>query len=187
MATTADRFGDSDAGPKPRRKWWKIALVAVPAIVAVGSAIGYLSNSGFANDWYAPLEKPSFQPPALAFPVVWTTLYTFMGIAVALLLAAPRSRQRSLALTLFFAQLALNFAWSPVFFGAGYIDWAFLIILSMDVLVTAAVIASWNMNRVAGLLLVPYLAWLCLATALNRETGRLNPGADRAPLGITGE
>jgi len=186
MATTADRFQTLSHESKPRRKWWKIALVAVPAIVAVGSAIGYLSNSGFSNNWYAPLNKPSFQPPAWAFPVAWTTLYTFMGIAVALILAAPPSRQRSLALTLFFAQLALNFAWSPTFFGAGRIDWAFLLIMAMNVMVTAAIIASWNVNRVAGLLLVPYLAWLCLATTLNHETGRLNPGADRASLGITG-
>jgi tryptophan-rich sensory protein len=187
MATTADRFGLDNAEPKPRRNWWKIALVAVPAIVAVGSAIGYLSNSGFSNDWYAPLDKPSFQPPAWAFPVVWTTLYSFMGVAAALILAGQPSRQRTLAVTLFAAQLALNFAWSPVFFGAGYIDWAFLIILALNVLVTATIIAAWRLNRVAALLLVPYLLWLCLATALNHETGRLNPGADRAPLGITGE
>ena len=186
MATTADRFGGPEPHTRPRRKWWKIALVAVPAIVLAGSAIGYLSNSGFSNNWYAPLEKPSFQPPSWAFPVAWTTLYTFMGISVALILAAPPTRQRKLALALFFAQLALNFSWSPVFFGAGLIDWGFLLIMAMNVLVTATIVACWRLNRVAALLLVPYLAWLCLATALNSETGRLNPGADRAPLGITG-
>lgn len=183
MATTADRLEGSV--PRPRRPWWEIALFTVPAIVVAGSAIGYLANSGFSNGWYVPLKKPSFQPPAIAFPIVWTTLYAFMGVGAALILAEP-SRQRSLALGLFAVQLALNFAWSPVFFGAGYIDWAFLIILSLDVLVTAAIIAFWPLNRVAALLLVPYLAWLCLATVLNHETGRLNPGADRAPLGLTG-
>jgi tryptophan-rich sensory protein len=186
MATTADGFQSEAEQAEPRRKWWKIALVAVPAIVAVGSAIGYLSNSGFSNDWYAPLEKPAFQPPSWAFPVAWTTLYTFMGIVVALILTAPPWRQRTQALTLFFAQLTLNFSWSPVFFGAGLIDWGFLIIIAMNVLVTAMAIAALPLNRVAALLLVPYLVWLCLATALNHETGRLNPGADRAPLGITG-
>jgi tryptophan-rich sensory protein len=185
MATTADQF--ETGAPRPRRSWWKIALFTVPAIVVAGSAIGYLANSGFSNNWYAPLEKPSIQPPRLAFPIVWTTLYTFMGVAVALILSLPPSRQRSLALTLFAVQLALNFAWSPVFFGMGLIDWALLIILAMNVLVTAAIIALWPLNRVAALLLVPYLAWLCLATVLNHETGRLNPGADRAPLGLTGD
>lgn len=183
MATQAEE-GASGA---PRRAWWKIALITVPAIVLTGSAIGYFSNSGFANDWYAPLDKPSFQPPSWAFGMVWTILYTLLGIALALVLAAPRSRGRSLGLTLFFLQLALNYSWSPVFFGAGMIDGAFLIIMVMNVVVTATIIAFWGVNRVAALLLLPYLAWLCLATALNHETGRLNPGADRAPLGITGE
>lgn len=184
MATLAD---DLDRRERPpRRSWWKIALVTVPVLVIAGSAIGYLSNSGFSNEWYVPLEKPSFQPPGWAFGVVWTILYSFMGITLALLLSRPPSRQRSLALTLFTGQLLLNWAWSPTFFGAGYIDWAFLLILGMNVLVTALIIAVWPLNRLAALLLVPYLAWLCLATALNYETGKLNPGADRAPLGITG-
>lgn len=185
MATLADDFDRREQPPRP--SWWKIALVTVPVLVVAGSAIGYLSNSGFSNGWYVPLEKPSFQPPGWAFGVVWTTLYTFMGIALALILARPASRQRSLALTLFAAQLLLNWAWSPTFFGAGFIDWAFLLILGMNVLVTASIIAFWPLSRVAALLLVPYLAWLCLATALNFETGKLNPGADRAPLGITGD
>ncbi|MFC7537125.1 TspO/MBR family protein [Sphingomonas sp. GCM10030256] len=169
-----------------RRPWWKVALVAVPAIVVGGSLIGYLSNSGFANHWYGPLAKPSFQPPSWAFGVVWTTLYALMGVALALVWTSPPSKPRSRGLTLFFAQLALNFLWSPVFFGAGMIDGALLIILAMNVLVTATIIAFWRARPLAGLLLLPYLAWLCLATALNHETGRLNPGADRAPLGLTG-
>lgn len=184
MATLADDIGQNDG--RPARPWWKIALVTVPVLVVAGSAIGYLSNSGFSNGWYIPLEKPSFQPPGWAFGVVWTILYSFMGISLALLLSRPASPQRSLALTLFVAQLLLNWSWSPTFFGAGYIDWAFLLIVGMDVLVTALIIAAWPLSRVAALLLVPYLAWLCLATTLNYETGKLNPGADRAPLGITG-
>ena len=66
------------------RSWWRIALVAVPLIVIAGSASGLLSNSGSDNAWYAPLAKPSFQPPGWAFGVVWTTLYALMGIALAL-------------------------------------------------------------------------------------------------------
>ena len=179
MATFADGRHDQS------RPWWKAALVTAPLIVILGSLIGYLSNSGFSNAWYVPLEKPSFQPPGWAFGVVWTILYALMGVALAIVLTAPASRPRSRGLALFFVQLALNFAWSPIFFGAGAIDWAFLIILAMDVLVTATIIAFWRVRPLAALLLLPYLAWLCLATVLNHETGRLNPGADRAPLGIT--
>ena len=168
------------------RKWWRIALITVPLIVVAGSLIGLLSNSGLDNGWYAPLAKPSFQPPGWAFGVVWTVLYTMMGIALALVLGAPRSRRRTTALGLFAAQLALNFAWSPVFFGGGMIDVGLLILLMMNVLVTMTIIIFWRIRPLAGALLIPYLAWLCIATALNHETGRLNPGADTAPLGLTG-
>jgi tryptophan-rich sensory protein len=162
-------------------------LIAAPAMVILGSLSGYLSNSGFANSWYAPLAKPSFQPPGWAFPVVWTSLYVMMGVALALVWSSRPSAPRSRGLLLFFVQLLLNFSWSPVFFGAGMIDVGFLLIVAMNVLVTATIISFWRVKPLAGFLLLPYLLWLCVATALNHETGRLNPGADRAPLGITGE
>jgi len=165
---------------------WKKALLTVPAIVIVGSLMGIASNSGFDNGWYAALEKPAFQPPSWAFGAVWTTLYTMMGIALAAILNEPPSKLRSTALTLFFVQLALNFAWSPIFFGAQMIDVALIVIVTMLVLALATANLFRQIRPVAGWLLLPYLAWLCLATALNYETGRLNPGADAAPLGITG-
>ena len=166
---------------------WKKALITVPAIVIVGGLMGVLSNSGFGNNWYAPLAKPSFQPPGWAFGVVWTTLYTMMGIALATILNQPKSAERRRGLALFAVQLALNFAWSPIFFGGGMIDVALLVMLAMNVLVTATIISFWKVRPLAGALLIPYLLWLCLATALNHETGRLNPGADRAPLGLIGD
>ena len=178
MATTASR---DDRGI------WKKALITVPAIVIIGGLMGVVSNSGFGNNWYAPLAKPSFQPPGWAFGVVWTTLYTMMGIALATILNAPKSVERSRGLALFGVQLALNFAWSPIFFGGGMIDVALLVMLAMNVLVTATIISFWKVRPLAGALLIPYLLWLCLATALNHETGRLNPGADRAPLGLIGD
>ena len=165
---------------------WKKALLTVPAIVIVGSLMGIASNSGFDNGWYAALEKPAFQPPSWAFGAVWTTLYTMMGIALAAILNEPPSKLRSTALTLFFVQLALNFAWSPIFFGAQMIDVALIVVVTMLVLALATANLFRQIRPVAGWLLLPYVAWLCLATALNYETGRLNPGADAAPLGITG-
>jgi tryptophan-rich sensory protein len=175
-----------DTRSRRKRRWLKVALVTVPAIVLAGSLSGYLANSGYSNDWFARLQKPSLMPPAWAFPVAWTTLYALMGVAVARVLAAEPSRARSRGLALFAVQLALNYAWSPIFFGAGMIDWGFLVVMAMNVAVTATIISFSRVNGLAGLLLLPYLAWLCLATTLNWEIGRLNPGADRAPLGITG-
>ena len=83
-------------------------------------------------------------------------------------------------------QLVLNFAWSPIFFGAHRIELALVTILLTSALVTATIVSFWRVRPLAGALLLPYLAWLCLATALNHETGRLNPGADSHPLGLTG-
>ncbi len=168
------------------RGLWRTSLVTVPLIVVTGSLIGILSNNGDANIWYAPLEKPWFQPPDWAFGVAWTTLYALMGIALAIMLTEPRSKGRDVALGLFATQLLLNFAWSPIFFAGGMIDLGLLLILAMNVLVTISVILFWKIRPLAGALLIPYLAWLCVATALNHEIGRLNPGADNAPLGITG-
>jgi tryptophan-rich sensory protein len=167
--------------------WWKVALLTVPLIVALGSLSGYLSNSGFGNPWFDRVEKPGFMPAGWVFGVAWTLLYTLMAIALAMVVTAPASKARRRGLLLFTLQLALNYAWSPIFFGAGAIDWAFLVIMAMNVLVTATIISFLRVKRVAGLLLLPYLLWLCLATALTHEVGVLNPGADRAPLGITGE
>ncbi len=176
-------MGDSGLG----RNWAGIALIACPAVVLLGSASGWLSNSGYANEWFASLAKPSFMPPGWMFGVVWTTLYVLMGVALALVWASPRTRERTAALSLFFVQLAVNYAWSPIFFGAGMIEIGLLTILLMFVL---AAVTAWRFARIrplAGWLLAPYLAWLCLAAALNFEIGRLNPGSDSAPVGIFGE
>ena len=168
------------------RRIWKRALITVPAIVVAGSLIGYASNSGFGNAWFDSLTKPSFMPAGWVFGAVWTTLYTMLGIAVATVLNEPPSKQRSVALTLFAAQLALNFAWSPIFFGGAMIDAALVTIIAMLAVAGATAFAFGKLRPLAGALMLPYLAWLCLATALNFEIGRLNPGADRVPLGITG-
>jgi len=168
------------------RGLWRKALITVPAIVLLGYLMGAVSNSGFGNDWYEPLTKPMFQPPSWAFGATWTMLYVLMGISVAAVLNAPVSPSRTRVLALFFVQLALNFAWSPIFFGGGMIDIGLVVIGAMTILVAVTIVSFWKVRPWAGALLVPYLAWLCLATALNYETGRLNAGADMMPLGITG-
>jgi len=145
-----------------------------------------LSNSGYSNDWFAALDKPGFMPPGWMFGAVWTTLYALMGLALTLVWLSPESPRRTAALWLFLAQLIVNFAWSPIFFGGRLIEIGLITIL---ILLALVALTAWRFARIrplAGWLLVPYLAWLCLATALNFEIGRLNPGADAMPLGLFG-
>ena len=164
------------------RGWGRIALVTCPLIMLLGSASGWLSNSGYGNAWFDALTKPGFMPPGWAFGVVWPTLYLLMGIALALVLAEPPSARRRMALILFFAQLALNFAWSPIFFAAHNIALAKAAIFLMAVLAAAAAGQFLRLRRPAGWLLVPYLAWLIFAATLNASIERLNPGAGTSLL-----
>ena len=162
---------------------WRIALITVPAIVGFGSLSGWLSNSGYGNSWFDGLEKPFFMPPGWAFGLVWPILYVLLGIAVALVLQEPMTRQRRNALILFVVQLAFNYAWSPIFFGAHDIQLGLLVILVMTGLAAMTANLFWRIRPLAGALMIPYLAWLCFAASLNAAIGRLNPGAGVSLLG----
>lgn len=159
------------------REWWKYAIVTVPAIVLAGSASGWLSNSGFGNSWFDGLIKPFFMPPGWAFGVVWPILYLLLGLALALVLAEPPSTKRRNALILFFLQLAVNFAWSPIFFAAHRIQLALGVIVAMAGFAALTAGQFRQIRPLAGALMVPYLLWLCFAFALNSAIGNLNPGA----------
>ena len=166
-----------------RTNRWKTALVAVIGIELLGGTSGWLSNSGYGNGWFDSLRKPSFMPPGWAFGVVWPVLYALLGVALAMVLAEPPSPRRKLALVLFFVQLALNFAWSPIFFAAHDIGLAKVVIFVMAALAAAAAGQFLRLRKEAGLLLVPYLAWLVFAATLNATIEVLNPGAGTSLLG----
>jgi benzodiazapine receptor len=166
-----------------RRPWWQYALFTVPAIVLLGSASGWLSGSGYGNPWFDALTKPFFMPPGWVFGAAWTALYTLMGVALAPILAEPPSERRRKALILFFAQLALNYAWSPIFFAAHDIWLAMIVIVLMLALAAAAAGQFFRIRPLAGLLMTPYLAWLCFAAALTNAIDSLNPGAGTSLLG----
>jgi len=152
-------------------KTYKIGFCTVPLILLLGIGSGLLSGSGYGNPWFDALRKPWFMPPGWVFPVVWTTLYVLMGIALAQLLAA----RATAAVLLFAAQLILNLAWSPLFFAAHDARNALLLIVVLDAAVWATIVAAWRVRRSSALLLLPYGAWLALATALNLAIVRLNP------------
>lgn len=163
-----------------RMSYLRWALVTVPLILLLGTFSGLASNSGYSNGWFAGLTKPGFMPPAWAFPVAWTILYICLGLAVALILHARGARGRPLALGLFVVQLLLNYAWSPLFFGAHQVSLAFWVIVTMFLVAAAAAFLFFRIRRGAGLLMLPYLAWLVFAGALNHSIGTLNPDAELA-------
>ena len=167
-----------------RRKFWITALICVVAIELLGGLSGWLANSGYGNGWFDGLEKPAFMPPGWTFGVVWPLLYAMLGVALALVLVEPPSDRRRLALVLFFAQLALNFAWSPVFFAAHDIALAKWIIFVMAALAAAAAGQFVRIRREAGILLIPYLGWLVFAATLNAAIEVLNPGGGTSLLGF---
>ena len=156
----------------PRRRRWgwllNIALV-VTAVAVVG---------GLATDigpWYTALEKPAFNPPNWLFGPVWTLLYALMTIAAWRVVECRGPRAVRLQLALFFGQLALNLAWTFLFFGAHRPDLALVDIVALDVAVLATGWAFSRVDRVAAWLLVPYAAWIAFATILNAAIVHLNP------------
>ena len=164
--------------------WQRIAIVTVPVILGLGFLSGWLSGSGYGNAWFDALNKPFFMPPGWAFPVAWSTLYILLGLALALVLAEPPSDRRRNALLLFYIQMALNFAWSPIFFAAHDIRLGKIVIYFMAAIAAAAAGQFWRIRPLAGWLMVPYLAWLILAASLNAAIDTLNPGAGRSLLGF---
>ena len=166
-----------------RQDWWKIAVVTVIAIEVFGGASGWLSNSGYGNAWFDALQKPSFMPPGRAFGIIWPILYALIGVAVALIIAEPPSPRRQAALTLYFIQLVLNFAWSPIFFAGHDIVLAKIVIFVMAAVAALAARQFLKIRKAAGLLMVPYLAWLVFAATLNSTIENLNSGAGASLIG----
>lgn len=153
------------------------AVVTVPFILLLGFTSARLVPTGSENSWYAALVKPARTPPDWAFPVAWTTIYVFMGLALAMIVNARGSALRGPAIVLFAAQLLVNLIWSPLFFGAHQVFWAFVNIVVMFVLAFASTIVFGKVRTAAAWLLVPYLAWLVAAAILNFQIDRLNPNA----------
>lgn len=160
-----------------RRSFLRYALVTVPLILGLGLLSGRLSGSGYGNPWFDALVKPAIMPPGWAFGLAWTTLYILLGLALALVLDAPRSPKRRTALGLFGAQLLLNFSWSPVFFAIHAIAPALAIILLMLALSIGATYLFARVRQPAAWLMMPHLAWLAFACLLTYRILELNPSA----------
>ena len=161
-----------------RMSFVRWGAVTIPLVLLLGFLSGRTVPSGDESGWYMALTKPGFTPPGWAFPVAWSILYVAIGAALALVLSARGARLRGLGVALFAVQLALNLAWTPLFFGAHRVDAALLLIVVMfgTALMTTLVFA--RIRPLAAWLMVPYLAWLLFAGALNWQIGVLNPDAE---------
>ena len=164
------------------RRWWRHAVWTVPLIVGAGFLSGRVSNSGYGNPWFDALHKPFFMPPGWLFGAAWSVIYALLGIALALVLALPKSPGRRDAVILFWVQMLLNFAWSPVFFAGHDIGLASVLLVSILLVSAMAGGKFWRLRPLAGAMFIPYLCWLIFATVLNFEIDRLNPGAGASLL-----
>lgn len=161
-----------------RASFIRWALFLVPLVVLLGLASGWVSGSTAESPWFAALEKPAIFPPPATFGIVWTALYVLMGLAFALVCAAWGARWRTAAIVAFVVQLAVNLAWSPVFFGAHEMAVALYVIVAMIVLVLVTGWLFWKVRRLAAVLLLPYLAWIVFASVLNWQFLELNRDLD---------
>jgi translocator protein len=148
----------------PLSKWPRLAAAALPVLAAWGAAsLGTPAGMG----WYQALDKPAFTPPGWVFGPVWTVLYAMMIYVAWRLLGLAPSRGRTRALVIFYVQLVLNAAWSFAFFYAQSPIGGLVVIAALTACVLAAIVAFWKVDRLCGMLFIPYALWLFFAGAIN--------------------
>lgn len=154
------------------QRWLALAGFLAATFLVAGVSSAFTASA--VPTWYATIDKPAFNPPNWIFAPVWTTLYCLMAVAAWLVWQRPSSGLRTRALVAFWIQLALNFAWSFLFFGQHAIGVAFaeIVLLWLAILVTC--VLFFRLSRAAGWMFVPYLLWVSFASVLNFAIWRLN-------------
>ena len=147
---------------------WIVLAAFLLVVIGVGALIGTQSQPGA---WYESLNKPPFNPPNWIFGPVWFTLYAMIAVAG---WRSFMDNPTGTPMKLWYGQMLLNWAWSPVWF-IGQMIWpALAIIVVMWLAIVAFIGVNWKRDRLAALLFVPYLAWVSFATLLNLSIGLLN-------------
>ncbi len=146
------------------------ALAGFVLLTFCAAATGALT--GMPGPWYEALQKPAWNPPSWVFGPAWTLLYIMMAVAAWLVWKRAGFGR---PLWLYFSQLVLNAAWTPLFFGAHALGWAFAELVVLWVAIALTWQSFRKVNPIAGWLFVPYLAWVTFAASLNFEVWRLNP------------
>lgn len=150
-----------------------ILFFAILLPLVVGGVSGFLTAEAIPG-WYATLNQPSFNPPNWVFGPVWTTLYLVMGISLYKILLLPASKEKSVALNIFFLQLTLNFFWSLIFFRWHLIGFALVEIIFMWLSIALMIHKFKKLNKFAAYMNIPYLCWVSFASVLNASYYFLN-------------
>ncbi len=151
-----------------------LALIAFLVLCFGAAGIGGAVTAESVRSWYPTLAKPFFNPPNWVFAPVWTLLYALMAVAAWRVWCAAGPRHAALALTAFAVQLVLNVCWSVVFFGLHAIGMALVEIILLLAAIVTTMRLFWRHDQAAGLLFLPYLAWVSFATVLNAALWWLN-------------
>jgi translocator protein len=148
-------------------------VVSIGLPLAVGAIAG-MYTSAAVPEWYANLNRPSFNPPGWVFGPVWTVLYILIGISLFLIWKEEPGQARNWAIGVFFVQLALNFAWSFIFFYSKMIGPALLEIIVLWITIVIMLLLFYRIRPLAAYINIPYLLWVSFATALNASYYLLN-------------
>lgn len=165
--TTESSSTRRDRVTRPRGALAALGFGALSYGVSALGALVMKKRGPVDRIWYRALPKPSFQPPSWVFGPVWTALYGAIAYSGYRIWRAPKSPERSRALGLWGAQLALNGAWTPLFFGGRRPRLALADIVALDATATAYAAAAGKVDKRAAAVVTPYLAWLAFATTLN--------------------
>jgi benzodiazapine receptor len=155
-----------------RTRW--IGLVICIAICLGAGALGAIATTPEIEGWYRTLTKPSWNPPDWIFGPVWTMLYILMAVAAWLVWRPAGIASAATPLMLFAVQLVLNIAWSWIFFGLHQPGWAFGEIVLLWLAIVATTAAFFRSSKIAGWMMLPYLAWVSFAAVLNFTIWRMN-------------
>lgn len=148
-----------------------IKCIAIPLLVGIVASL--ISGGGMAT--FGRLNQPPLSPPGWLFPIVWTILYTLMGISSYLVLTSEGSKKEiRKALTIYAYQLVVNFLWPTFFFNFGWYLFSFFWLVLLWVLVLLMIIRFYQLSKVAAYLMIPYLLWLTFAGYLNLAIWWLN-------------
>jgi tryptophan-rich sensory protein len=152
-----------------------LVLAACIVLCELAGIIGSIFTISAIPTWYAGLEKPFFTPPSWAFAPVWLSLYFLMGIALYLVLEAkPKNKTPFIAFGTFGIQLALNVLWSIIFFGLKNTALAFAEIILLWIAIFLTILEFHKVSKKSAWLLLPYILWVSIASALNLSVWLLN-------------